>query len=119
MFLLLLVKMTVSSGTINGLIFYANIQSFSGLLDYQECSIHPILRVFLSWINLDFGIEVCLYSGMDVYKKNLAAVCLSLLHLVPGGCHHPVLPLFLHCHEADGNEKYYWPLCSCSPMPSS
>ena len=66
---LLLVKMTVSSGTINGLIFYANILSFSGLLDYQECSIHPILRVFLSWINLDFGIEVCFYSGMDIYQK--------------------------------------------------
>ena len=37
-------------------------------------------------------------------KKNLATVCLSLLHLVPGGCHHPVLPLFLHYYEADGNE---------------
>ena len=66
---LLLVKMTVSSGTINGLVFYANIISFSGLLDYQTCSIHPILRVLLSWINLDFGIEVCFYSGMDVYQK--------------------------------------------------
>ena len=66
---LLLVKMTVSSGTINGLVFYANILSFSGLLDYNIHSIHPILRVFLSWINLDFGIEVCFYSGMDVYQK--------------------------------------------------
>ena len=66
---LLLVKMTVSTGTTNGLIFYANIISFSGLLDYQACSIHPILRVFLSWINLDLGIEVCFYSGMDVYQK--------------------------------------------------
>ena len=66
---LLLVKMTVSSGTINGLIFYANIISFSGLLDYNTRSIHPILHVFLSWINLDFGIEVCFYSGMDVYQK--------------------------------------------------
>ena len=66
---LLLVKMTVSSGTINGLIFYANILSFSGLLDYHTCSMHPILRVFLLWINLDFGIEVCFCSGMDVYQK--------------------------------------------------
>ena len=66
---LLLVKMTVSNGTINGLVFYANILSFSGLLDYHTCSIHPVLRVFLSWINLDFGIEVCFYSGMDVYQK--------------------------------------------------
>ncbi len=66
---LLLVKMTVSSGTTNGLILYANILSFSGLLDYRTCSIHPVLRVFLSWINLDLGIEVCYYSGMDVYQK--------------------------------------------------
>ncbi len=66
---LLLVKMTVSSGTTNGLILYANILSFSGLLDHHTCSIHPVLRVFLSWINLDLGIEVCYYSGMDVYQK--------------------------------------------------
>ena len=67
---LLLVKMTVSSGTTNGLIFYANILSFSGLLDYQASPIHPMLRIFLSWINLDFGIEACFYSGMDVYQKS-------------------------------------------------
>ena len=67
---LLLLKMTVSSGTINGLILYANILSSSGLLDYQTCSLHPILRVFLSWINLDLGIEACFYSGMDVYQKS-------------------------------------------------
>ena len=66
---LLLVKMKVSSGTINGLIFYANIMSFSGLLDDQNCTIHPFLHVFVSWINLDLGIEVCFYSGMDVYQK--------------------------------------------------
>ncbi len=66
---LLVVKMTVSSGTTNGLILYANILSFSGLLDYRTCSIHPVLRVFLSWLNLDLGIEVCYYSGMDVYQK--------------------------------------------------
>ena len=64
-----LVKMTVSSGTINGLIFHANILSFSGLLDHQNCAIHPFLHVFISWINLDLDIEVCFYSGLDVYQK--------------------------------------------------
>ena len=66
---LLLMKMTVSSGTMNGLIFYANIMSFSGILDDQNCTINPFLHVFVSWINLDLGIEVCFYSGMDVYQK--------------------------------------------------
>ena len=67
--LLLLVKMTVSSGTINRLILYANIVSFSGLLDNQNCVLHPFFHVFISWINLDLGVEVCFYSGMDVYQK--------------------------------------------------
>ena len=66
---LMLLKMTVSSGTLNGLILYANIFSVSGLLDYRNCSINPFLRAFISWINLDLGIEVCFYSGMDVYQK--------------------------------------------------
>ncbi len=66
---LLLTKMTVSSGTMNGLLFYANIISFSGLLDKKSNSIHQVLLVFLSWINLDFGINVCFYDGMDVYQK--------------------------------------------------
>ena len=89
---LLLVKMTVSSGTINGLVFYANIISFSGLLDYQTCSIHPILRVFLSWINLDFGIEVCFYSGMDVYQKTW------LQFIFPFYIWFLVVVIILFCH---------------------
>ena len=66
---LMLLKITVSSGTLNGLILYANILSVSGLLDYRNCSINPFLRAFISWVNLDLGIEVCFYSGMDVYQK--------------------------------------------------
>ncbi len=64
---LMLTKMTVSKGTINGLILYGNVISFSGLLDQQN--IHPVLRVIMSWINLDLGIKTCFYSGMDVHQK--------------------------------------------------
>lgn len=67
--LLLTCKLTTSVGDINGLIFYANIISVSGLMNLSKCSIHPILYVFISWINLDFGIETCFYSGMDTYQK--------------------------------------------------
>ena len=66
---LMLLKMTVSSGTLNGLILYVNILSVNGLLDDRNCTINPFLRAFISWINLDLGIEVCFYSGMDVYQK--------------------------------------------------
>ena len=69
MALLLVCNMTVSHGTLNGLIFYANIVSISGLTSLQNCSIHPVLSVFIAWVNLDFGVETCFYPGMDTYQK--------------------------------------------------
>jgi len=45
------------------------ILSFTGLLDHPLCSLPTPVQVFLSWTNLDFGFEVCFYSGMDVYQK--------------------------------------------------
>ena len=67
--LLLLTRLTVSTGTINGLIFYANVVSISGIVNLNSCSIHPILSVFIAWINLDFGIETCFNHNMDAYQK--------------------------------------------------
>ncbi len=68
---LLLIKMTVSSGTTNGLIFFANIVSFSGLLDMMTtCSNYSkALRTVIAWINLDLGVEVCFFPGMRIYEK--------------------------------------------------
>ena len=67
--LLLVCNMTISHGTLNGLIFYANVVSIAKLTRFQDCSINPALSVFVAWINLDFGIETCFYSGMDTYHQ--------------------------------------------------
>ena len=67
--LLLVCNMTLSHGTLNGIIFYANVVSITRLTSLQSCSIHPILSVFIAWVNLDFGVEMCFYSGMDTYEK--------------------------------------------------
>ena len=67
--LLLVLNMTISHGTLGGLIFYANVISTSGVMNLQNCSIHPILSVFIAWLNLDSGVETCFYPGMDTYKK--------------------------------------------------
>ena len=66
---MLFINLTVSVGLINGLIFYANILSISGLINHYNCLIHPLLSVFISWVNLDFGIKTCFFSGMDMYQK--------------------------------------------------
>ena len=68
-FFISLLKLTVSRGTLNGLILYANVISVSGLLNLPGCSIHTILSVFISWLNLDLGIEIYFFSGMDAYLK--------------------------------------------------
>ena len=67
--LLLVCNMTISAGTLNGLIFYANVVSISGLTSLHNCSLCPILRLFLAWLNLDWGLQTCFYSGMDSYHK--------------------------------------------------
>ena len=67
--LLLLCNITISAGTLNGLILYANIVSTSGMTSLHNCSISPLLSVFIAWINLDLGIETCFFSGMNAYQK--------------------------------------------------
>ena len=74
-FLLTLTNMTVSEGTINGLIFYANIIHINRAIFFpnESTGINKIildtLSTFISWINLDLGIETCFYNGMNMYTK--------------------------------------------------
>ena len=41
---------------------------FTFLTHTPRCETSP-LNVFLAWVNLDFGIESCLYHGMDTYQN--------------------------------------------------
>ena len=67
-FFLFILKLTVAVGTINGLIFYANLVQVNSSIFYRSVNTN-ILTVFISWLNLDFGIETCFYNGMDVYAE--------------------------------------------------
>ena len=57
--------MTVATGTINGLILYANIVGANKDIFFPNQ--RNFLTVFISWLNLDFGIESCLFHGLDFY----------------------------------------------------
>ena len=67
--LLYLLNLTVTNGTINGIIFYANIISINDSVFLVNDNVFKPLRVFISFINLDLGIETCFYNGMDSYAK--------------------------------------------------
>ena len=67
--LLTLLNLTVAEGTLNGLIFYANIiQVNSNIFFPPETHARP-WTAFIAWLNLDFGFTVCFYDGMDAYAK--------------------------------------------------
>ena len=66
----MVLNLTVSIGTINGLIFYASIVKISestGIF-FPNGPI-PVLSQFIAWLNLDLGIETCFYPGMTAYHK--------------------------------------------------
>ena len=70
--LLLVCKLTVAVGTINGLIFYANIIIVNQSVYFPSGDTNvvlDILRVFVAWLNLDLGVETCFYDGMDAYAR--------------------------------------------------
>ena len=75
-----LLDLTVTMGTVCGLIFYANIvqdYSLELLSEYPITGLTPILQVFLAWLNLDLGIQTCFYEGMEAFGKTM------LLYIFP------------------------------------
>ena len=67
--LLYLLNLTVTNGTINGIIFYTNIVSINDSVFLVNDNVFKPLKVFISFINLDMGIETCFYNGMESYAK--------------------------------------------------
>ena len=71
--LIKLLDLTVTSGTISGLIFYANVvwrnnAILFSLQDRQNIGYY-IITVPIAWINLDFGIETCFGQSLDQLTK--------------------------------------------------
>ena len=68
-----LLNLTVSTGTINGLIFYANIiWTYKDIFFTSEGASSAVLiflKTFIAWVNLDFGIETCFVKGLTAFWK--------------------------------------------------
>ena len=74
--------LTITKGTINGLIFYANIVwvyqniiFMSSSDNANKTTLYKVMdyafKVFIAWLNLDFGIECCFIKGLDAFWKSL------------------------------------------------
>ena len=66
--LLMLLNLTVSVGSVNGLLFYANLVKLNESVFFSSGNI-PVVTQFISWCNLDMGFEYCFVDGLDGYVK--------------------------------------------------
>ena len=65
---MLALNMTVAVGLINAFIFYANIMSANSAVFFPS-SEPSFPTVFVAWLNLDLGIDLCFFDGLDTYIK--------------------------------------------------
>ena len=66
--LLQLCDFTVSIGSANGIIYFANIVRINHSIFFPFGK-STFLASFIAWLNLDLGVQLCFYSGMDMYAK--------------------------------------------------
>ena len=65
--LLLVLNLTVAVGTLNGIIFNANILDANSSVFFQFTT--NFVTVLIAWFNLELGFDICFFEGMDSYWK--------------------------------------------------
>ena len=68
--LLLVLNLTVAIGTINAIVFYTNIIFANRSIFFNHWQLQfTFVPVFVSWLNMNIGFDICFYDGMDAYVK--------------------------------------------------
>ena len=67
--LLFCINLTIRVGLLNPFILYANIISINLKMYFPNEDKFSPTRIFISLANLDLGIPICFYNGMDDYAK--------------------------------------------------
>ena len=65
---MLALNMTVAVGTLNGILFYANIVTANAVTKTTP----KFVTIFISWLNLDIGFDVCFFSSEGITFSDLA-----------------------------------------------
>ena len=79
-YLLYALRLTLTAGTLNGIIFYsqaANVGVLRALIFYADhhAALAQFISIFLSFLNLNLGFPLCFYNGMtELWKTGLSLV---------------------------------------------
>ena len=66
--LILILNLTVATATLNGIIFYANVFATNNQL-FMPFEHPNVCSVFIAWLNLEIGFDVCFFKGLNAYAK--------------------------------------------------
>jgi hypothetical protein len=93
--LLTFLKLTVATGTLNGIILYVNIIQVNRNLFFPRNEV-SVLGVFVAWLNLDLGIKTCFYNGMTAYVQTwlqflFPAYVWILISIIISSAHYSVI----------------------------
>ena len=81
---MLALNMTVAVGTLNGILFYANIVSANADTYFWPFTTPDFVTVLISWLNLDIGFDACFYvenESVDINFKELHRLYKALIQL--------------------------------------
>ena len=78
--LLLVCKLTVATGTLSGLLFYANIIGPNRTI-FLPIESTNALSIFIAWLNLDFWSRNMFLQWTGYLQQNMATVCVPSIHL--------------------------------------
>ena len=68
-FIVFALNMTIAIGILNGIILYGHIFAANADTYFLPFSSPNFATVFISWLNLDAGFDICFFDGMDSYDK--------------------------------------------------
>ena len=75
--LMLALNLTVAVGSLNGILFYANIVDFNMNAYFPLSSTPNFVTVLVSWLNLGIGFDICAYDGMGKPVKAVLQLAFS------------------------------------------
>ena len=87
---MLALNMTVAVGTLNGILFYANIVAANADIYFLPSTTPNFVTVFISWLNLGIDFDVCFTEDLNVRIIAIEILYKSLLQLA-----FPVYVIFL------------------------
>ena len=78
---MLALNMTVAVGTLNGILFYANIVGANTDAYFMQSMTPNLTTMLIAWLNLEIGFDVCFFANNEESEVNYRVIYKALILL--------------------------------------